>query len=122
MTAVFRQRQPDGQQKGLIAQNPSFVEKTAFGCRTTTTSGVFGDPGRSLRVVENQGVALANPHNSPFDFVDEIQGLTNRPAVSGAPNKIAGGAGTPPDNKESLSTPTAYAPSATGASLTEDRP
>lgn len=81
-----------------------------------------GEPCRSLRVVANQGVTLANAQNSPFDFIDEIQGLTNRPEAPGAPNKIAGGAGTPPDNKESLSTPSAYAPSATGASLTEDRP
>ena len=84
--------------------------------------GDSGEPCRSLRVVANQGVTLANPHNSPFEFFDEIQGLTNRPDTPGAPNKIAGGAGTPPDNKESLSTPIAYAPSATGASLTEDRP
>lgn len=84
--------------------------------------GNSGEPCRTLRVVENQGVTLANPHNSPFDFIAEIQGLTNRPDVPGAPNKIAGGAGTPPDNKESLSTPRAYARSATGASLTEDRP
>ena len=81
-----------------------------------------GEPNRSLRFVANQGVALADPHNISFDFIDEIQGLTNHPDAPGAPNKIVGVAGTPPDNKECLSTSTAYAPSATGASLTEDRP
>ena len=32
---VPRQGQLDRQQNALIVQNPFFVEKTAFGCRTT---------------------------------------------------------------------------------------